>query len=459
MTFDDSLPRFVDFIVVKISAEVASQSLFLRDPAGKLTCVISPHILNANQREEFSVKAAEELTPYVENDGFAISTAEELLDERLGDASVGIKTCIHIRGKEIAIRLLDRRVMGGAWLERQTEISQSRRLVFASLKGGVGRSTALCVLAAELATSGYRVLAIDMDVEAPGIGSMLLTDETLPKFGLLDYLVESSLQTLDAGFYTELIAPSWLAEGRGIVSVIPAMGSVSLQHPENILSKIARAYLNDKNDDSAGVTKKIRLLLDHIDESREYDVVLLDARAGLHETTGSALLGLGGRILLFGTDQKQTETGFNILFENLAIVEKSGWQDRLVVVHSKATTNAVLRNNFIHKVQESFSKVFLSKSSVNNTKVDSAALNALDGVFEVQWEDSRSTNELQTEDILADENRPVEVAAILESEGYRDFDPFSNPDRLTNVVYNNIYSDFIAKAKNLLTLPSDPNDE
>ena len=73
------------------------------------------------------------------------------------------------------------------------------------------------------------MLAIDMDLEAPGLGNLLLPDETLPEFGLLDYLVELEAgNPLDDEFFVDLIGPSWLGRGIGRVDVIPALGRRSL---------------------------------------------------------------------------------------------------------------------------------------------------------------------------------------------------------------------------------------
>jgi Mrp family chromosome partitioning ATPase len=45
----------------------------------------------------------------------------------------------------------------------------SRVVTFYSYKGGTGRSMALANVAWILASAGYRVLAIDWDLEAPGL--------------------------------------------------------------------------------------------------------------------------------------------------------------------------------------------------------------------------------------------------------------------------------------------------
>ncbi|MGE0110488.1 KGGVGR-motif variant AAA ATPase [Aquabacterium sp.] len=452
-TFDESLGKFVGLVAEKIGDSGLSKCLFLRDPVGTLTCVMPPSLLDAQNRKALAEEAEVSLDPYVEKDGFAVATAAELFDESLDCESVGIRVRAPYNGVQFTVRLLDRRVMGGAWLQRSENVSTSKRLIFASLKGGVGRSTALCVLAAELASQGYRVLAVDMDVEAPGIGSMLLDEGTMPRFGLLDYLVESGLQELGDEFYESLTGPSWLAAGQGVVSVIPAIGKESIAHPQNILSKIARAYLSGGGSAALGVTEKMKMLLDRIDQRNEFDVVLIDARAGLHETTGSALLGLGGRVVLFGTDQKQTLDGFDILFANLAMVDCEGWRDRLVVVHAKAFANVELQKAFASKVQESFVNIFIPVDESPQPVEQSLQLKALDGVFEIEWEESDDMVRERTDSLISERYRSIDVASILESEGYRDFDPLNRPDTLMGRLYWSVYGDFLEKVKALIELP------
>ncbi|MBK9647584.1 MAG: P-loop NTPase [Deltaproteobacteria bacterium] len=45
-------------------------------------------------------------------------------------------------------------------------------VAFYSFKGGVGRSTLVGIMAWQLARLGKRVVCVDLDVEAPGLGSL-----------------------------------------------------------------------------------------------------------------------------------------------------------------------------------------------------------------------------------------------------------------------------------------------
>ncbi len=76
------------------------------------------------------------------------------------------------------------------------EDSNKRPLVvtFYSFKGGVGRSTALALVANILVTRGYRTVMIDFDLEAPGL-SFAHPIETPEAniYGVLDYIYQRYL--------------------------------------------------------------------------------------------------------------------------------------------------------------------------------------------------------------------------------------------------------------------------
>ena len=161
-----------------------------------------------DDRTSLASKAVQALGPYVDRDGFAVATPDELFDDSIKTLVSAQKLPLQHARFVGDVYLVDRRVVGADWLRSPARSSAPpTHIVFASLKGGVGRSTALCVLAAHLAARGRRVLAIDMDLEAPGLGNMLLPGKTLPEFGLLDWLVERGVGPIDDQFCVEMVGP------------------------------------------------------------------------------------------------------------------------------------------------------------------------------------------------------------------------------------------------------------
>ena len=109
--------------------------------------------------------------------------------------------------------LLDRLITGGDWLRPEFPNAPPRvpRATFYGLKGGVGRSTALALFARHLAGRGKNVLVLDLDLESPGVGSLLLPSNAFPPSGLVDWFVEDAVGAADAELLDELTAISPLA--------------------------------------------------------------------------------------------------------------------------------------------------------------------------------------------------------------------------------------------------------
>jgi CobQ/CobB/MinD/ParA nucleotide binding domain len=433
--FDDSLPAFAGLVKDAWDEKAIENNLFLRDASGRLTFVLLDESRSKADRESLASKAALELGCYVDDAGFSVATPDELFDDdlkrRIGVFSLNLNDP-RFKGR---VNFVDRRIVGADWMRSpQPSATAPVRLVFASIKGGVGRSTALCVVAAHFAAHGRRVLAIDMDLEAPGLGNLLLPDKTLPEFGLLDYLVESEAgSSLDEQFFADLIGPSWLGGGRGRVDVVPAIGQRSLRHPANVLAKLARAYLAETALDGQVVTfsDHMRMLVERYADPLRYDIILADARAGLHETTASAVIGLGAEVLLFGLDQQQTFAGFELLFAHLGTLPSGSedrWQSRLHLVQAKASPDPQARTRFSQRM-ESLLRRYLWPSEGYRPSLDPATLK---DTFEVDWSEDHDPEAIEE---LISAEPPPPVIAVLDDEQFRSFDPLLNRDVLSSQIY------------------------
>ena len=150
--------------------------------------------------------------------------------------------------------------------------------------------------------------------------------------------MESALRRVDDSFLQDCIGSSWLSHGRGWIDVVPAYGSTSIAHPRNVLSKLSRTYLESEGPqgESMSLLTHVQKLVAELTGLRRYDAILVDARAGLHESTAAALLGLGADVLLFGVDQPQTFAGYKILLSHLAQFPardvEHDWRYRLALI-------------------------------------------------------------------------------------------------------------------------------
>lgn len=433
--FDSSLSVCVETVMKFVTSDVISSSAFIRDITGQLGVVLNCKLADKT-KDELSASLIERLGAYARP--YALVSDSNGFDSEylLAEARVSCKVVVANQ----SICLLDRRVVGIDWLT--SPIVQKKgtvpRIVFASIKGGVGRSTALCVAAAHLSQRGRRVLAIDFDLEAPGIGSMLLKEDELPQYGSLDFLVESQVSGFDNDLLANLVGSSYLGAAGSRVDVVPAIGKTTLEYPQNALSKIARAYLETHTEeDPHPITLggKLKKLVELFEETGQYDVVLVDSRAGLHESTAGAMLALGGDVLLFGTDQPQTYQGYSLLFAHLAqfpIEPQNDWRDNLHFIHAKSGRTDKAKQESEGK----FSDLF---RYINRTEVfkDANAGDKLSGEdIELVWDES------QDEKLLEEEIAP-QVMHILDDGQYHDFDPINRNYLLEVSSFEHTFSDLI----------------
>lgn len=216
---------------------------------------------------------------------------------------------------EIMVRLLDRQVIGQDWLRtrRFEEQGHPPRVVFYGLKGGVGRSTALAMLAYRLARDGKHVLLIDFDLESPGLSGLLLPQERVAPYGLVDWFVEDAVGQGD-DVLRDMVSLSPLADQtQGSIRVVAAMG----QGETGYLSKLARAYADTPSPTGPQTFADRMLRITQLLEVQEQpDIVLIDSRAGLHDVAAVAIGSLASVALLFATDAQQNWQGYRQLFSH-----------------------------------------------------------------------------------------------------------------------------------------------
>ncbi len=404
---------------------------FLRDAVGRLTFVI----LEPINEEALKIirEGARALAPWVDAET-PIATPDDLFDPTLADLGASLPEFIDAQVFYGFVRLVERRVVGQDWLRPPADPIPGLPpiVVFASHKGGVGRSTALAVSAAALSRAGFNLLVIDLDLEAPGLGSMLLSE--LPRFGTLDYFVESGLQDVDPAFLDDLVVASNLTEN-GLVHVAPAIGKESEASPQNVLGKIARAYVERLEADGRIVSflDRTRSLVTELCSRFRYDAVFIDARAGLNEATAAAVLGLGAEILLFGVDTPQTFAGYSYFLAHLERFrpDASGeedWRYRLRMVQAKAQGNPQAQADFRTHAFEIFS----------------------DTLYDLEEGIEEEAFNFDYDDI----NAPHYAWPILDDANYAQFNPLARDDQVAQHLYDRTFGPFITALSEKIGLKS-----
>lgn len=280
-----------------------------RDLNGRIRLII-PESIESNvvlkdQVDKLVVVLAERLPPHAYP-----ADAMILYEENMDFACRGAATFL-LEGFS-NVWLTDRLATESNWTKIAPETQGARRIVFFSIKGGVGRSTALASTAWALAQAGKRVLIFDLDVESPGLSSALLPPERQPKYGISDWLVEDLVENSDT-IFESMVATSGLSHD-GEIYVIPAHGI----EPGEYVSKLGRVWMPKIRPDGTREDWSARLqrLINTMETRFKPDVILLDARAGIDEVASSCITDMGANlILLFALEGSQTWTGYRILLK------------------------------------------------------------------------------------------------------------------------------------------------
>jgi MinD-like ATPase involved in chromosome partitioning or flagellar assembly len=204
-------------------------------------------------------------------------------------------------------------------------------VTFFSFKGGVGRTTLLASTAMQLAADGKRVVAIDLDVEAPGLGSIL---GAATRRGVVDFLVDHyATDTIDLD---DLFAPaSAIERGALLIDVIPA-GNMDATYFDKLarLDFVGSGLIEPSA--SSPVRDSLRQLITAIARrDPPPDYILVDSRAGLHDVAGLSLHDLAHVDVLVGRDSDQSYQGLELTVA--ALGQRRAFNDiRCVVVQSMA---------------------------------------------------------------------------------------------------------------------------
>lgn len=424
--FDSSLQWFCQSIEAALPGTVEHGHV-LRDATGRLA-FITPHSLEAEQTQKVTATLRDTLRPYVLESRVVLDPHSPGVSFIL-ESTPALDRQVQLERGIVRIKVMDRRVVGMDWLagpQPGWRSPQPARFVFASLKGGVGRSTALAVAAVHLASKGSNVLVVDLDFEAPGIGNILLRDSEMPKFGALDFHVESGLRSEPLGpeFFRELVAPSSLGDGRGLLEVVPVCGNTTSRHPENMLAKLSRAYLDVASESCSHQTflTRTQRLVDELCTLRRYDVVLVDSRAGLNESTAAAILGLGAEVLLFGIDTPQTFSTARYLMAHLASFKRQpgdDWLLRVKWIHAKASADAVQQAAFRDRAFDVCSETLYCQAPPA---------------------DEESDLDAELEFTLNNPDAPHYAWPVLFDGGYLEFDPLAKSNLISAPVYQATFS-------------------
>jgi len=351
--FQDALPIAKQFTKTHYEALGQEPPILIRDLYGKIRL-----FLRGGPTEQHQDLAAS-LTQSLGN--FAYSAEAIFLYETdffNSQSITGSPDKILIPGTEPPIFLLDKQITSQDWLRQPIkELGQHPpRAVLFGIKGGVGRSSALAIWARHLANLGKKVLVVDLDLESPGIGQILLPQARLPDFGVVDWLVEEAVGQADRELLMDMVATSPLAGNtEGVIRVVTAAGGKE----QDYIAKLSRVYM-DINQEGKIVDFAHRLaqLLQQLEAQEKPDIVLLDSRAGIHDIAAIAITRLTDMAFLFAINTPQTWQAYRYLFSHWQKwnVNLSAFRNNLKIVASMVPELG--REGYLSRCRESAYNLF-----------------------------------------------------------------------------------------------------
>jgi hypothetical protein len=307
ITFDQILPKVQK--IFSSHAETISRIqpvLVNRDLNGKVRLIVSETAQDDAAINTIASEIANQLKPH------SFHAEQSVLFEEDMDAIMAESPHFPLEAID-GVFVADRLANESRWASIAPVSQGVPRVVFFSIKGGVGRSTAMAVLAWSLAQAGKRVLVVDLDLESPGLSSALLPAERQPTYGIADWLVEDLVDNGDIVF-ADMISISTLSHD-GEIYVVPAHG----RNPREYIAKLGRVWMPkfESNGRREGWSQRLGRLLNKLEERWQPDVILIDSRSGIDEVASSCVTDLGASLLLlFAIDGGQTWSGYQMLFDH-----------------------------------------------------------------------------------------------------------------------------------------------
>ena len=306
VAFDDVYDRIVRAVAEWGPIPDDIDRLYLvRDLSGRVRVSVSDRIEADRACRDALQRLVRALHEGLGAHGYAPDRAALFVDDSLLQT---LEPALEIRSR---IYLADRLVTGRDWwsVRSSTRHAESaKRCTLFSVKGGVGRSTTAAVLAWHLVRRSERVLVVDLDLESPGLSSVMLEHGARPEFGVTDWFVEDLVGQGDQVIDRMLARPRWVQESSGDLCVAPAHG----REPGDYLAKLGRVYRNVPDPWAV----RFRGLLERLEAKFDPTVVLLESRSGLHDIAAASVTDIDARILLFATDSTSTWTDYEILFQH-----------------------------------------------------------------------------------------------------------------------------------------------
>jgi MinD-like ATPase involved in chromosome partitioning or flagellar assembly len=181
------------------------------------------------------------------------------------------------------------------------------RVTFYSYKGGVGRTLALLNVAAILARHGQRVVAVDLDLEAPGFGLSRVTAHPASQLGVSDFILDRRVRGELP--LTDYVYPVLKDECEDRLHLMPA-GT----RGRELIRRLPSFYADLEGDDALA----FQLLVAEIGHVLAPDYLLFDSRTGLADVAGVCTIELPQVLVAVCGLSEQNIQGMAAVLDELA---------------------------------------------------------------------------------------------------------------------------------------------
>lgn len=347
--FDQIIDRTLD--VLRDAIRANDETTLVRDSFGALSVVLLDGVLaGANDWNNLAENLHQALGAYSPGKDQVLLRQSDLVDP-----TDVIESPDRVRLSDTPNTwLVDRLQTNQDWLRAPLMKSPPLPTAVAfSIKGGVGRTTAFALWAWSLAREGKNVVLVDLDLEAPGVAGLLLDEDGMPDYGLVDWLVEALVGQADEALLRECLVDCKLSSREaGRIRVLPAFGSKTREY----VSKLGRIYMPTFSSETgcfSGLADRLSMLLTQLASLPDApDLVMLDSRAGLHDIGSAAVTRLGAEVFMFARDDYQSWQAYRQLFQHLShsravamgmADDDLRWRLKMVGAQLDATESAKLR--------------------------------------------------------------------------------------------------------------------
>ncbi len=235
-------------------------------------------------------------------------------------------------------------------------------ITFYSYKGGVGRTTALTHVAWILAKRGYKIVAVDLDLEAPSL-STAFNLESNPESGIVDFFYERAY--LPEGLQpeipiTRIFGEVPIPDAPGRLFVVPA-GILNLDYITKV-EDIRTTTITETGETLWAVFKK------EIENQLKPDLILVDSRTGINEWGALSLLEAADQAMIFLFPNEQNLQGVDLLLESLQAIGKPSINFVFSPIPDLSETTLAKVNNFWQRLSQQIPNLLEDDESNGNNE-------------------------------------------------------------------------------------------